>query len=206
MKKNTKKISVILLLVVVALGSYFVSSTYAKYTSDIEGSDTASVAKWAWEISGVDITSAASLTNGYSFDLFDTIKDSNLSSNETDVTSGYIAPGTGGSFEISIKNKSEVNATYEISFVETNANNIPIEYSTDGSTWVSPITDVAATAINIGQTKQLTVYWRWAFTGSASTNYTSTQTDTTDTALGFAANTTRPSVKVDATVTVTQVD
>ena len=64
-----------------------------------------------------------------------------------------------------------------------------------------------ATAINMGQTAStLTVKWRWAFTGNDSTNYTSTQTDATDTALGFAANTAAPTVQVNATVTVTQVD
>ena len=52
----------------------------------------------------------------------------------------------------------------------------------------------------------LTVYWRWAFTGAASTNYISSQTDATDTSLGFAANTTTPTVQLTATVTVTQVD
>ena len=47
---------------------------------------------------------------------------------------------------------------------------------------------------------------RIAVIGENSINYTSAQTDVTDTALGFAANTTRPSVSVTATVTMTQVD
>ena len=47
MKKNTKKICVVLLLAVVAIASYFVSGTYAKYTRALGGSDTATVAKFS---------------------------------------------------------------------------------------------------------------------------------------------------------------
>ncbi len=214
MKKNTKKIATLLLVAVVAVGSYFVSGTYAKYTSEIAGDDTASVAKWAWNINNDDITSAEDVTNGYTFDLFDTINEADTTTTEDDVhkTSSKvdrIAPGTGGSFDIDITNNSEVNATYAINFTETNANNIPIEYSTDdGSTWSTVSSaNVPTTDINMGQSSQtLTVKWRWAFTGAQSSNYTSTQTDTTDTALGFAANTSAPTVQVTATVTVTQKD
>lgn len=67
--------------------------------------------------------------------------------------------------------------------------------------------NVAATniAMKTGNAS-LTVYWRCTFTGAASTNYISSQTDATDTSLGFAANTTTPTVQLTATVTVTQVD
>lgn len=209
MKKNKNKIATLLLLAIVAVGSYFVAGTYAKYTSEIAGSDNASVAKWAWKINQEDFKSASDVTNGYTFDLFKTIKEADTTSAETDVGADLIAPGTGGSFDIAITNNSEVNATYAIAFTETNESGIPIEYSTDGSTWVSGVSNinVPATAINMGQTAStLTVKWRWAFTGNDSTNYTSTQTDATDTALGFAANDTAPTVQVNATVTVTQVD
>ena len=209
MKKNKKKIATLLLLAIVAVGSYFVAGTYAKYTSEIAGSDNASVAKWAWKINQEDFTSATDVTNGYTFDLFETIKEADTTSAETDVDDDLIAPGTGGSFDIAITNNSEVNATYAVAFTETNESGIPIEYSVDGSTWVSDVSgiNVPATAINMGQTAStLTVKWRWAFTGNESTNYASTQTDTTDTALGFAANDTAPTVQVNATVTVTQVD
>ena len=209
MKKNKNKIATLLLLAIVAVGSYFVAGTYAKYTSEIAGSDNASVAKWAWKINQEDFESASDVTNGYTFDLFKTIKEADTTTAETDVDTDLIAPGTGGSFDIAITNNSEVNATYAVAFTETNESGIPIEYSVDGSTWVSDVSgiNVPATAINMGQTAStLTVKWRWAFTGNDSTNYTSTQTDATDTALGFAANTAAPTVQVNATVTVTQVD
>ena len=209
MEGNKKKILTILLAAFAAIGSYFIAGTYAKYISEITGTDTAEVAKWKWTINGDVIDSVEDATNGYTFNLFDTIKDSDLSSSETDVATGVIAPGTSGSFSIDITNNSEVNATYAIAFTETNTDNIPIEYSSDGNTWITNVgsLNISTTAINIGASSNTaTIYWRWAFTGNASTNYTSTQTDATDTALGFGANTSPASVQVTATVTVTQAD
>ena len=209
MKSNKQKAGLMALVALAAIGSYFIAGTYAKYTSEISGSDTATVAKWKWTINNSVIDSADDIANGYTFNLFDTIKDSDLETAETDVVTGKIAPGTSGSFDIDITNNSEVNAKYAISFTETNTSNVPIEYSTDGTTWVSSVgslnvaqTDIAMNASSA--TKK--VYWRWAYTGAESTNYTSSQTDATDTALGFNANTSAATVQVTATVTVTQAD
>lgn len=207
MKSNKQKALAMALVALAAVGSYFIAGTYAKYTSEISGSDTASVAKWKWTINGNVIDSVEGATNGFTFNLFDTIKDSDLTSSEADVAAGKIAPGTSGSFEINLTNNSEVNATYAIAFTETNAGSVPIEYSTDGTTWVSiGNLNVAATGINMNASASKTIYWRWAYTGAQSTNYTTTQTDATDTALGFGANTSPAEVQVTATVTVTQVD
>ena len=49
----------------------------------------------------------------------------------------------------------------------------------------------------------ITVQWRWAFTGDASANYTTSQTDSTDTALGVLGTDT---ISVQATIVATQVD
>ncbi len=209
MKKNRLSRFAILVLILAMTSMTLVSGTFAKYTSEISGTATATVAKWKWTIGTQDITTAEQATNGFTLNLFDTIKDSNLTSDETDVATSKIAPGTSGQFQISLTNASEVNAQYAIALAEiSNTSNIPIEYSTDGTTWVTAanLAGVSATDINMNATATLTLYWRWAFTGSASTNYTSSQTDITDTALGFAANTTAPTVQVRATITVTQVD
>lgn len=209
MKSNKQKAGLMALVALAAIGSYFIAGTYAKYTSDIAGTDTATVAKWKWTINGDVIDSAEDVTNGYTFDLFDTITEWDSSTAESDVVAGKIAPGTGGSFYIAITNNSEVNATYAIAFTETNAGNVPIEYSTDGTTWESSVAslDVSSADINMGASSTpMTVYWRWAYTGAQSANYKSTQTDATDTALGFGANTSAATVQVTATVTVTQHD
>lgn len=200
MKSNKQKAGLMALVALAAIGSYFIAGTYAKYTSQITGSDTATVAKWKWTINNSVIDSAEDTT--YTFNLFDTIKDSDGTSSETDVVSGKIAPGTSGSFDIDIKNESEVNATYAIAFTETNDNNVPIEYSTDGTTWVSSVNSMNVSPTNIAMgasSAKKTVYWRWVY-------YKDAEGDVADTALGFGANTSAATVEVNATVTVTQVD
>ena len=208
MKKNKLSRLAILMLALAMASMMLVSGTYAKYTSSLQGTATGTVAKWKWTIGSDVIDSVEDATAGYTFNLFDTINDSDLSTAETDVATRKIAPGTSGLFQIQVKNDSEVNANYAIGLVETNTSSVPIEYSTNGTTWVTSVASLNAstTSIAMNETKTLTVYWRWAFEGADSINFTSTQTDITDTALGFGANTTAATVTVTATITLTQVD
>ena len=216
MKTNMKKIAIVALVAIIAVGSYFVSGTYAKYTSQVSGNNSANVAKWSFVVNNKSFTTAESLEQAYTFDLFKTILDTKTSADETDVDDNLIAPGTKGEITLKIDNTSEVNATYAIAFNATNASNIPLEYSIDGTTWVSDIESLNIAASEAETTSTVlamktgtvskTIQWRWAFVGTDSANYTTTQTDATDTALGFAANTIRPTVAVTATVTLTQVD
>lgn len=213
MNKNTKKILAILLVCVVAVGSYFVASTYAKYTSSIDGNAEASVAKWKWTINDQVFESTSDVTNGYTFNLFQTILDTSDGAAETDVhqnsqnKADKIAPGTKGSFTLDIENNSEVNAEYTIAFTETNASNVPIEYSLDGTNWTSTISTLNVStpvAINMGASAtQKTVYWRWVFEGG---NAPHTTENAADTQIGFAVNSGEVKVLVKATVTVSQVD
>lgn len=172
----------------------FVGGTFAKYTSSATGSDSATVAKWDIKVGGTNIAT----NDTFTFDLFKTITDSDLTSSENDmspVDGSIIAPGTSGKFEIQIKNDSAVNATYAIDFSATNLNNIPVQFSTDGTTWKTDITElnVSDTAINMGAQTTVTVQWKWAFDGN----------DTTDTNLGKDGTAT---ITVSAKVTATQVD
>ena len=227
MNKNMKKVGTMLLIGLVAVGTYFVSGTYAKYTSTISGNSNVNVAKWSWTINDKTFTSNADVTSGHTFSLFNNIVDTKDGNTDADVNSNLIAPGTKGSFKITITNNSEVNATYAINFTETQTNllkddsnndiRIPVEYSIDGTNWVSNINDLDITASETetklttaanGNKVEKTIQWRWSFVGADSTNYKTTQTDTTDTNLGFAANRTNqvPSVAVTADITFTQVD
>lgn len=198
MKKQRFFMLGIITVLVAVLSLTFVSSTFAKYTSTVAGEDSARVAKWAWTYKGAELT-----TDTVSFDLFDTILDSDMTNAETDVdvdgsgSERVIAPGTFGQFVIEFANNSEVNATYAIDFEVTNANNIPVEFSLDGTTWDDDLADVAATAIAMnGGAAQYTVKWRWAFSNGDAA-------DQADTTLGVAGT---ASIKVRATVTFTQVD
>ncbi len=199
-----KRLSILaVLLLAVAISAYSVGGTYAKYTSTIAGSSsTARVAKWAFEVND------AAVTNSFTFNLFDTLYEADTSTAEADVASlgedKVIAPGTGGKFALKLANASEVNAKYTIDYTVTNESSIPIEFSIDGTNWTTGLADVTeGVNINKGANTTVNVYWRWAFTGDASANYTSAQTDVTDTTLGTAGTAT---VTVKADLTVTQVD
>lgn len=196
--KKTRKSSMMVRLVAILTVTMmftmcFVGGTFAKYTSSGTGSDTATVAKWSFKVGAADIAA----TDTFTFNLFNTIKDTD-NSNESDINPSdgtIIAPGTQGSFDLVIKNESQVNATYAIDFSVTNTGNIPVQFSTDGTNWYYGIDllDVSSVAINMGATSTVTVQWKWDFYGN----------DTTDTTLGAAGAAT---ITVAAAVTATQVD
>lgn len=172
----------------------FVGGTFAKYTSSATGTDSATVAKWDIKVGGTNIVTNDSFT----FNLFDTINDSDLTSPETDMSPAdgtIIAPGTSGQFEIEIKNDSEVNAKYAIDFSVTNEKSIPVQFSLDGTNWYYGIDllDISSTAINMGVSNSVVVRWKWDFYGD----------DNADTNLGKEGTAT---ITVSAKVTATQVD
>ena len=208
--KTTRLAIIVLALTMVVV--MLVSGTFAKYTSEASGTDTATVAKWSIKVGTGDGVEIAGTSATIDFDLFSTIKDedgnaendvagvaSNTAVGNTAASAKLIAPGTSGSFDMIIKNESEVNATYSIAFSSSNTD-IPIEFSTDGgdnwSTTLSSanITDQAINMNSAAQTK--TVQWRWLYNNSRDAN---------DTALGVAAQTSAPSVTLTATITATQV-
>ena len=196
--KDNKLVKVFLIVLLIAMiGLILVSGTYAKYTTTFTGSDTATVAKFK----------VSSNTTAETFDLFKTAKEVDGTTADVDVANGKVAPGTGGKFDIQLTNDSEVKVHYAISLKETNESNIPIEYSLAGTTYVpaANFASISAADLAIGSTTQtVSVYWRWAFEGKDSTNYKTTQTDTTDYTLGTAS--TAPTVKVEVSTVFTQVD
>ncbi len=204
--KNAKMTIVAVLVALVAVTTYSVSGTYAKYTDTFEGStDTARVAKWAIELE----QNGTSAEKTFDFDLFGSLKEADGTTAEGDVASSntdkVIAPGTGGKVELDLFNKSEVNATYKVEYTVA-TNGVPIVFSVDGgTTWTTSLDNVAATGINSGGTDDIDIQWRWAFTGDLSANYTS-QTDAADTALGTGEIANLPKVTVSAKVIVDQKD
>ena len=210
-KKNYNSIKIFaILLLLVMLVLMLIVGTYAKYTTEIEGSDSSVVAKWAWQINDTDVSKS---DTEFSFNLFDTIKDTSDGNNETDVKSTKIAPGTKGSFEIKVENLSEVNANYNLTLKENkgqDVSNAKIEYSiigTDEATdWTTDINTFNLTNTLLDMetgSNTLTVYWRWAYSPSE------TQDDA-DTAVGFAAANSASdadkTITVKATLNFTQVD
>jgi len=192
------------LVAAVVATAYSVSGTYARYTSTFEGASTARVAKWAFSINENDVTA----NNNFTFDLFKTINDTD-GKDETDVAKGngenIIAPGTQGEFEIVLANASEVNAKYSINYTVGNINNIPVEFSLDGNTWVSDMTQLNVTDEDInmnGGEATINVYWKWTF--ERGTEEADKEANNTfDTTLGIDGTAT---ITVTATITATQVD
>ena len=204
MKKNKLSRLAILVLALVIVSMMIISGTYSKYTSSATGTDSVAVAKWDIKLNTAQIATGSAETVDVS--LFDTIVDTANGVAETDVdetqTDKLIAPGTKGEFDLVLVNDSEVNATADVNLSVTNASSIPLEYSTNGTTWSSTIADAnvsgAALSMN-GGTTTVTIYWRWVYSSGA-------VGDNADTVLGIAARTTRPEVTVSAQVVATQVD
>lgn len=198
------------MLVLSLLLTCVISSTLAKYTLNSTGTDTATVAKWAFQIN------KAAVSDSFTLDLFGTILEANVTDLEDNVASDLIAPGTGGAFEMEVKNLSEVDATYGIDFDVENTSSIPVQFSTDRTNWVDWDAQDFDTKINAsgsismadenGDTETITIYWRWAFDDQTQGRPTG-QSDATDTALGkAAAEGTAPTLAVTANFTAEQVD
>ena len=209
-KKNYNSIKIFaILLLLVMLVLMLIVGTYAKYTTEIEGSDSSVVAKWAWQINDTDVSKS---DTEFSFNLFDTIKDTD-GNNETDVKTTKIAPGTKGGFEIKVENLSEVNANYNLTLKETKGQDVSdakIEYSIIGTDeakdWTTDINtfNLTNTLLNMETgSKTLTVYWRWAYSPSVAQ-------DDADTTVGFAAansvSDVNKTITIEAKLNFTQVD
>jgi hypothetical protein len=116
-----------------------------------------------------------------------------VNTNETvtdSVADKKIAPGTSGSGEIVLENKSEVAAEIVASFVETGKpTNMTFTYTYENSNGTTG-TVAAGTpiAIGINETVTITVAWVWTFTDTNETDYAGDD------------------IKVDASFTVSQVD
>lgn len=201
--KNNKTVKFMaLVLFVTILAIILVSGTYAKYTTSATGSDTVTVAKWSIKLGNEDIAKSTEKT--FTIDLFSTITntDGSEEKNVKKTDGSLIAPGTMGSFTLlSLKNESEVNAKYNVTYTLANESGVPLEFTTnkdDESSWKSDFT-----AINVSNESlatdatatTATVYWRWAFTKD-------TARDTSDTTLG----TTTPTVTLTAKIDVEQAD
>ncbi len=180
MKK--KSLVLIIMLLLVGLTSGYVASTYAKYTSKVEGSKaTATVAQWAFATDNASQTIAVSLDKTYDPDT---------------LVAGKIAPGTSGSFNIAVSNANSevgVDATIEMDYdyakLPTNLKfysdeNHQNEIETDGYT---------VTLAPHAASQNVTIYWAWA--------YETSNGDAADTTDGEA----HESLEIPVTITGVQV-
>lgn len=183
---NKKSLLIIVLLVLVGLTTGYVASTYAKYTSTVTGSGTATVAKWAF--------STDNASQSITIALNPTVHASTL-------VNGKIAPGTTGSFNIALVNtNSEVGVDFSIALdsISNKPTNLKFYSDSTYTTELTPGTSTITGQLTAGDSTGVTVpvYWRWEYeTSSIATN------DPIDTADGEAANT----LTIGVTITGTQV-
>lgn len=175
MRKKSKKIiillSILILMLAIGTGGY----TYAKYRTAVKGGGQADIAKWAFTV-GKNSEEIKNIT------LSNTVEKDTL-------INGKIAPGTSGEFFINIDGTgSEVGIDYEVKFSnETNKpTNIIFSYGGKEYKSLSEITDIKG---KIGvdtevKTRKIQILWRWEYqTGS---DNEITKNDEIDTQEGIA--------------------
>lgn len=194
MKKNRILIAGVITAFVALITLSLVSGTWAKYTSKVQGSDTARVAKWSFDGANLE-------TKTIAFNLFQTSYGETVKSKDG---KKVVAPGTEGSVTFALKNTGEVAAEAKIVLTITNANNIPVKITYAGVGEEETTVDAKGTielpvqqlAIEQTTATEITIKWSWPFYGNDTT-------DTTDTTLGSAGV---AEINVVADVTFTQVD
>ncbi len=219
MKKNIAMRVASLILMCTIVTSCFVGSTFAKYTSSVSGTSTAVVAKWLVKVGTTDVSTADQEMTFNIFDkskIYDLAAVADTSANasgwtktvDADVkdgtTNAIVAPGTWGEIEFAVSNESDVTVAYSV-VVSALTTTLPLEFSTNGTTWV-PASDISADlpyslgsgSLAIGSSTPTNatakLYWRWTFERGA---------DAADTALGHANVAT---CNITAGVTFTQAD
>jgi len=163
MKKNWILKLSLLVMVLTLVTMPMVSSTYAKYVTTVNASDTARVAKW-----GVDLGANVTEIFGASYNSANGTKEAwttatptattisvNASSNEA-----VIAPGTEGSFTFNLKGTSEVALNLEVTSVITpvvSGTYEPINFTLhngtnywNGTAWVAGPVNIKAAALKAG--------------------------------------------------------
>jgi len=195
------------------------AGTFAKYTSEYAGADTALIAKWAIAPTGGQEGDTTALSD-VALDLFSHAYNTNILATAGTTDPPIIAPGVQGEFFIKLVNTGDVAAkmTFEFDEDDGTAQGVPIEYSlNDTNDWgdlAALKTDLEAlpadaqngldAMASVSETDgvaQATVHWKWAF------EQTDVETgDTADTALGVAsAGELRTTYILTITATATQI-
>ena len=157
---SNKKILIVILLLIAVTG-VAVPITYARYTNTHSGSGKANVAKWDVEVNGKKIDEDLII------DLFSSIENVSTS------TTNYIMPGSEGSFDLKVKNKSDVNVIYSIEIEEViNNKDIPIVYSlVENGEYQKAEDFIIADGEEllygeINNYNEYKIYWKWPFESS----------------------------------------
>lgn len=164
------KISIIAtILVLTIITSYSVQGTYARYSTSVEGTSTARVAKWDLEMEQIDV------------DLFE----NSYYEGKTADGKYIIAPGTKGEYKFQIVGRPETSYKLTVDIPEEEQIDTigRIRYKLDDGKWVNTIRELRSyirTVYNPQITYQPgkmpswdgenpvthTIYWEWVFSES----------------------------------------
>jgi|GEM_PF-581897 len=135
MKKNLLARLGVLALAFTLVTSSLVAGTYSKYTSQVTGSDTAKVAKFAFSLKAGGTEYGNQSTSGsQTFNLF-SYTDSGVYANNTSSTKDLIAPGTTGTMAYELDSTSQVAVKAILNLTQaqdgTGTIKVPIYYTFD---------------------------------------------------------------------------
>lgn len=176
-KRRTTVILCLILMLSIVAACGMLASTYAKYTSQIDKTAPAEVAKWNFDVENESVSFAIQL--GQTVDA-------------TTLTSGKIAPGTSGSFNIPLTNgTTETGVDFTIALNTITGKPTNLKFYTDAAHQNEL---VPGTGTITGQLKAEdatgvtpTIYWQWPY----------------ETAGGDAQDTTDGKAAADLTVGIT---
>lgn len=152
---NKKKTLLIVALILCIIMSFFIGKTFAKYTSKVEGSGIAEVAKWSFKVN-------SSESQIQTINLMETYDDKTL-------TNGKIAPGTQGQFELILDSTdSEVGVNYSIKFEDeqNKPNNLKFIYNNNEYSTLKEMETVLTGTIDANATnkvKSVIIQWQWPY-------------------------------------------
>lgn len=234
MKKNSKLMRAsFVLLVLTLITSCFVGGTFAKYVSEGEGTDSARVAKWGVEVT---VTGDGFHTTYSKDDVNSSVGSNTvISSNEKNVLAPG-TKGTFGGVKITgtpeVAVKIETTADVDLSGWYVDGGNFycpvvfkignetinGLDYSSASAGGAASFEAAIKKAIQDATTKEIpantdlstigeniTYSWEWPF--ESATGGAANQSDELDTLLGNnAAGSNVPTISIDVTTTVTQID
>lgn len=188
--KKRKSLTLLAILFVTVLTGVVVFNTVAKYTSEVTKNGSVTVAKWDFANDNAGST--------YSISIAPTAAASTL-------VNGKIAPGTSGSFDISIVNtNSEVGAEVTVALgnvTAANSGTVPsgLKFYSDNAfqNEITPGTFTKTGKLIAGDSTGLstTIYWKWEYEVDAAGN-------TADTTAGLSGS----GLTIPVTITGTQLN
>ena len=142
------------------------TTTLAKYASYASGTATGTIAKWEVKVNNYDFSAAGtSAIPSTAFDLFDSIVDTVDGAVDTHVGNGgqLIAPGTKGTFELTLENNSDVTALFTIELTTSPA--MPSTFDLSNGPFTSGTTATVTLGPNSSQayTGTSAINWKWIY-------------------------------------------